>query len=67
MTGLRTRSSLNLMCNYSFISILESKDIVSALEDSYWIMTMQDEFSQFNRTHICDLMTKYKRSFHHRY
>ena len=51
-SGIRTRSSFNLMVNYAFISILEPKDVVSALEDSYWIVEMQDELSQFNRNHI---------------
>ena len=30
-SGIRTRSSFNLMVNYAFISILEPKDVVSAL------------------------------------
>ena len=34
-SGIRTRSSFNLMVNYMFMSILELKDVVSALEDSY--------------------------------
>ena len=42
--GIRMRSSFNLMCNVAFISILEPMDIESALDDSYWIMAMQDEF-----------------------
>ena len=59
-SGIRTRSSFNLMVNYAFISILEPKDVVSALEDSYWIMAMQDELSQFNRNHVWDLVPKPK-------
>ena len=56
--GIRTRSSFNLMCNFAYISILEPKDIHSALDDSYWIMAMQDELSQFNRNHVWDLVPK---------
>ena len=48
------------MVNYAFISILEPKDVVSSLEDSYWIMAMQDELSQFNRNHIWDLVPRPK-------
>ena len=56
--GIRTRSSFNLMCNFAYISVLEPKDIHSALDDSYWIMAMHDELSQFNRNHVWDLVPK---------
>ena len=56
--GMRTRSSFNLMCNIAFLSVLEPKDIHSALDDSYWIMAMQDELSQFSRNHVWDLVPK---------
>ena len=60
--GIRTRSSYNLMCNVAFISILEPRNVESALDDSYWIMAMQDELSQFSRNHVWDLVPKPKDS-----
>ena len=33
---------------------------MSALEDSYWIMAMQDELSQFNRNCVWDFVPKPK-------
>ena len=58
--GIHTRSSFNLMCNVAFISILEPRNVESALDDSYWIMPMQDELSQFNRNRVWDLVPKPK-------
>ena len=46
------------MCNIAYISVIEPKDIHSALDDSYWIMAMQDELSQFSRNHVWDLVPK---------
>ena len=42
------------------IIFLEPKDVDNALEDSYWIMAMQDKLSQFNRNHVWDLVPKPK-------
>ena len=60
MSGIRTRDNFNLMVSYAFMSILEPKDVVSALEDSYWIMAMQDALSQFSRNHVWDLVPRPK-------
>ena len=56
--GIRTRSHYNLMCFYAYISILEPKSVESALEDSSWIMAMQEELSQFERNQVWELVTK---------
>ena len=61
-TGIRTRSSFNLMCNVAFLSILELRNVESALDDSYWIMEMRDELSQFSRNRVWDLVPKPKDS-----
>ena len=58
--GIRTCSSYNLMCNVAFISILEPRNVESSLDDSYYIMAMQDELSQFSRNHVWDLVPKPK-------
>ena len=60
--GIRTRSSYNLMVHTAFLSILEPRNVESALDDSYWILAMQDELSQFSRNHVWDLVPKPKDS-----
>ena len=52
MTGVRTRSSYNLMCNVAFISILEPMNVECALDDSFWILAMHDELSRFSRNRV---------------
>ena len=56
--GIQTRSSHNLMCFYAYVSILEPKSVESALEDSSWIMAMQEELSQFERNQVWELVPK---------
>ena len=56
--GIKTRSSHNLMCFYAYVSILEPKSVESALEDSSWIMEMQEELSQFERNQVWELVPK---------
>ena len=46
------------MCFYAFVSILEPKSVESALEDSSWIMAMQEELSQFERNQVWELVPK---------
>ena len=48
------------MCNVVFLSILEPKNVDSALDDSYWIMAIQDELSQFNRNRVWNLVPRPK-------
>ena len=61
-TGIRTHSSFNLICNVAFISILEPRNVDSDLDDSYLIMAMQDELSQFSSNRVWDLVPKPKDS-----
>ena len=63
--GIRTRSSYNLMCHVAFLSILEPRNVESALDDSYWILAMQDELSQFSRNHVWDLGAQTQRFHSH--
>ena len=46
------------MCFYAYVSILEPKSVESALEDSSWIMAMQEELSQFERNQVWELVPK---------
>ncbi|GAV61480.1 hypothetical protein CFOL_v3_05007, partial [Cephalotus follicularis] len=49
--GVRTRSSLREYCyNVAFISNIEPKNIFDALKDDFWIVTMQDELNQFEKS-----------------
>ena len=49
--GVTTRSKLHDLCgNFAFISHFEPKSILEAEADSYWLLAMQEELNQFERT-----------------
>ena len=54
--GVTTRSSLKLMNNVAFISCIEPKNINEALKDDFWIMAMQEELNQFERSKVWTLV-----------
>ncbi|KAK8631507.1 hypothetical protein V6N13_028292 [Hibiscus sabdariffa] len=57
--GVTTRSSLRNTCNYvAFISCIEPKNIKEALNDDYWILAMQDELNQFDRSNVWTLIDR---------
>ncbi|KAK8609283.1 hypothetical protein V6N13_061732 [Hibiscus sabdariffa] len=57
--GVTTRSSLRNTCNYvAFISCIEPKNIKEALNDDYWILAMQDELNQFERSKVWTLVDR---------
>ncbi|KAK8601870.1 hypothetical protein V6N12_051694 [Hibiscus sabdariffa] len=57
--GVTTRSSLRNTCNYvAFISCIEPKNIKEALHDDYWILAMQDELNQFERSKVWTLVDR---------
>ncbi|KAK8663729.1 hypothetical protein V6N13_083536 [Hibiscus sabdariffa] len=57
--GVTTRSSLRNTCNYVvFISCIEPKNIKEALSDDYWILAMQDELNQFERSKVWTLVDR---------
>jgi len=43
-TGIQTRSSLQNFCAFSsFVSLIEPKNHLDALDDLNWVMAMQEE------------------------
>ncbi|KAK8623109.1 hypothetical protein V6N13_118002 [Hibiscus sabdariffa] len=57
--GVTTRSSLRNTCNFvAFISCIEPKNINEALNDDYWILAMQDELNQFERSKVWTLVER---------
>ena len=51
--GVRTRSKHALFCeHYSFVSYMEPTSIEEALEDSDWVMAMQEELNNFTRNEV---------------
>ena len=57
--GVRTRSSLRNICNYlAFISQIELKNINSALDDENWMIAIQEELNQFERSEVWELVPR---------
>ncbi|GMI77355.1 hypothetical protein HRI_001404800 [Hibiscus trionum] len=56
--GVTTRSSLRLMNHVAFISCIEPKNIKEALKDDFWIMAMQEELNQFERSNVWTLVDR---------
>ncbi|XP_074283797.1 uncharacterized protein LOC141608335 [Silene latifolia] len=54
--GVKTRSSLRNFCaHYSFLSELEPSNINDALTDPDWVIAMQEELNQFERSKVWHL------------
>ena len=58
-SGLRTRSSLRNICNnLAFISQIEHKNINDVVVDKNWMIAMQEELNQFERSEVWELVPK---------
>ncbi|KAJ9539173.1 hypothetical protein OSB04_031906 [Centaurea solstitialis] len=57
--GVKTRSASANYCLYkSFLSIIEPKNVSQALEDSDWLLAMQEELLQFKRNKVYCLVPR---------
>ncbi|KAJ9539003.1 LOW QUALITY PROTEIN: hypothetical protein OSB04_031736 [Centaurea solstitialis] len=57
--GVKTRSASANYCLYkSFLSVIEPKNVSQALEDSDWLLAMQEELLQFKRNKVHRLVPR---------
>ena len=56
-SGMRTRSSFKNMNNLALLSKIEPKNVEEALQDEGWIMAMQEELNQFERSEVWKLVS----------
>ena len=58
-SGVRTRSSLRNICNnLVFISQIELKNINDVLDDENWMIVIQEELNQFEKSEVWKLIPK---------
>ena len=58
-SGVRTRSSLGNICNnLAFISQIEPKNINYVLVNENWMIAMQEELNQFERSEVWKLVPR---------
>ena len=61
--GVTTHSRLATFCeHYSFVSSLEPLKIDEALDDSDWVMAMQEELNNFTRNKVWVLVERPKQN-----
>jgi hypothetical protein len=57
--GVTTRSRVAHFCeHYSFASSIEPHRVAEALQDSDWVMTMQEELNNFKRNKVWHLVRR---------
>ena len=58
-SGVRTIPSLRNICNnLAFISQIEPKNINDVLDDENWMIAMQEELNQFERSEVWELVPR---------
>jgi hypothetical protein len=61
--GVTTRSRLANFCeHYSFVSSIEPFRVEEALQDSDWVLTMQEELNNFKRNEVWSLVSRPKQN-----
>jgi hypothetical protein len=61
--GVTTRSRLAIFCeHYSFVSSIEPFRVEEALQDSDWVLAMQEELSNFKRNEVWSLVPRPKQN-----
>ncbi|XP_070042496.1 uncharacterized protein [Nicotiana tomentosiformis] len=61
MTGNKNVFSLNNICAFdAFLSLIEPKNIVGALQDAYQVNAMQDKLNQFERSQVWHMVPRPK-------
>ena len=56
--GVTTRAHLKYNADFAFISKIVPKNISEALDDEYWVQSMQEELNQFERNQVWELVPK---------
>ena len=57
--GVTTRSRVAHFCeHYSFVSSIEPHRVEEALQDSDWVVAMQEELNNFIRNEVCHLVPR---------
>ena len=57
--GVKKRSSYRNICEYiAFLSQLEPKNVKEALNNDHWIIAMQEELNQFERSKVWNLVPR---------
>jgi hypothetical protein len=61
--GVTTRSRLANFCeHYSFVSSIEPFRVEEALQDSGWVLAMQEELNNFKRNEVWSLVSRPKQN-----
>ncbi|MCI10538.1 gag-pol polyprotein, partial [Trifolium medium] len=56
--GITTKRNNDVISNSCFVSKFEPKNVKEALNDEFWICTMQEELNQFKRSEVWDLVPR---------